>query len=179
MMEKDIAENFFNNVEWFNNFFSDIGQIFKTLSDKIKKEFKLDQELQYYSKLMHQPSIPDYYCLLIGGNNSVQIFVNLTRDLLENHPYFVNEPSIIVVIHKHPRYDWVDDLGLNVLKNHNININRSKAGINSGEIKFKSSEDTLPFKAFQVRLDHFKSGENLEEIIDKNVISKLKDLVKS
>lgn len=36
-MEKDVTENFFNNVEWFNNYFSDIGQIFKTLQIKLKR----------------------------------------------------------------------------------------------------------------------------------------------
>jgi len=175
-MDKEIIENFFSNVEWFNNFFSDIGEIFNTFKQKIKKEFGLEKELQYYQKSMYQPSIPNYYCLLMGGKFSIQIFVNLTKELIENHPHFVNEPSIIVIKHHHPRYDWVDELGLKVITNQSTEELGYEEKIFKGKIKFKNTEETVPFSAFQVSLEHFKKGVNLEEIIEDVVIRKIKEI---
>ena len=45
-----------------------------------------------------------------------------------------------------------------------------------GKIGFKNTEETLPFSAFQVSLEHFKKGVNLEEIIEDCVIKKIKEI---
>ena len=175
-MDKVIIENFFGNVEWFNNFFSDIGEIFNTLKKKIKKEFGLEKDLQYYQKSMYQPSIPNYYCLLLGDKYSIQIFVNLTKELMENHPYFVNEPSLIVVKHNYPRYDWAEDYGLKVLTGQDIEEPAFEEKTFKGKIGFKNTEETIPFSAFQVSLEHFKKGVNLEEIVEDFIINKIQEI---
>ena len=48
-MEKDVAIRFFDNVRWFNKFFSDLNILYDKVYDAIEKTYQLEGDYYYGS----------------------------------------------------------------------------------------------------------------------------------
>lgn len=164
---------FTTNLAWFNRFFEDLKELLDKISGALEIAFPVRNVGIYYPKFKHQPSIPPYYLAGMGGDKfAVQVFAVIDPDIMVDQPAFANEPSLVVV--KHSQGDkglWPEDFGLRVLTNDRIQQTQATEKIIQGVIKGDS--DTV-FTAFQVPLDHFMEGKDINAAIEKEIVDVLK-----
>jgi hypothetical protein len=175
-MDKTDQERFLQNVGWFNQFFDDLRLLFEKIAKALSNEFTPpEQNGYYYPKSNAQPSIPAYYLTGMGWKPfAVQVFAILDPTLLENNPNFEFKPSLIVL--KHSRGDgylWVQDLGLQVIRNDQIELTERDGGVISG--KTKGNEPTS-FHAFQILFNEFTRGQDVEQVIQEAVVEVMREL---
>tara|TARA_B100000315_G_C14437887_1_gene523287 strand:+ start:775 stop:957 length:183 start_codon:yes stop_codon:yes gene_type:complete len=60
-MKNETADNFFNNVKWFNSFFSDLKILYDKISSVIESDLGYSKKSFYYYKQKDMPSIPNSY----------------------------------------------------------------------------------------------------------------------
>ena len=178
-MDANEKELFRKNFIWFNQFFSDLKQLLDAISNSLVSEFKLGirNNHWYYPKLQYQPTLPSYYFIALGNEAFVaQIYAILDSELLKKQAAFKNEPCIIVV--KHSRTDkvlWSDEYGLRIISNKQISQNQVNERVIAGEILTGESKGTKYF-AFQVTLDHFAAGKDINATIQSEIIDVLREL---
>jgi hypothetical protein len=170
------------SIEWFNLFFDDLQRLLQRIATAVSKEFNLPEKKTYYPKPADWPSIPSYCLMGIGGKDSfaVQIYAVLNPALLENNLAFDHEVSFIVV--EHPdgeNYLRPDGYGMRVIYNQieQSAIENLAAGSQflSGRIGSGKRNGT-PFRAFQVPLEAFVAGQDINAAIQTRIIDVLKQL---
>lgn len=170
-MEKEIAERFFENVTWFNKFFSDLEILYDKIYDALEKEFECEGDY-YYSKSNARPSIPKIYFLYMGGEGKlgIQIGTIIDKSVVTNVDIAIDEPSMIVLVHDYKNFGSTGIIET-VLKGSNFKSFKIQDGIISGIIPWDSD---IAFDAFIVSLDAFM--EYKDETVDDKIVSVLKEL---
>ncbi len=81
-----------------------------------------------------------------------------------------------MIIVKHSRIDkilWTDDYGLRIIRNKQISMTQINEKIISGEILAGEGKGTK-YYAFQVTLDHFAAGKDINAAIRTEIIDVLR-----
>jgi hypothetical protein len=158
MKEQDRAR-FTANIQWFNQFFDGIRNIYAIVTDLLPIEYfpsasSIHSGNFYFQQLKVSPSIPAYYAFLLDGPKwGLQLLTIIDASLIARNGFFIHEPSIIAVIHTQPdNNSWLDEIALNVVRNRKLELIRKVDGITWGRIKSRFPAD---FFAFQVSLDKF------------------------
>jgi hypothetical protein len=174
-MDVDDKQKFIANTRWFNQFFDGLRQLLKKIAKSLTTEFPvLTKELYYYTKPTDIPSIPDYCVLGLGGEDyAIQIYVIFNPSWLDNQHIFKPDPSFIIVKHSQgAKFPFFDDFGIRAIKNKGIDTKKYENGILSGKIV----KNETYFHAFQIFLDIFTQGQNIENAIRTQIIEKIKML---
>ncbi len=170
------------NIQWFNQFFDDVYRLFQRIATALRKELALSDSGFFYYRPNNLPQIPPYYVVGIGGDDTfaVQVFLILDPDQLENHTAFQQKVSFIVVRHpvgKH--YIHLDGYGVRVIHNQVEQTLCSQTGetspIISGRIAEGGRKGT-PFQAFQVPLEAFAAGQDIDAAIQSQIVNVVKQL---
>ena len=175
-MKTNEKELFLNNVAWFNQFFSDLKQLFEKIIKQTSYEFSHGTQSFYYPKSRYTPSIPPYYFSGVGGKGyALQVFAIIDPAMLRKHQVFTNEPCLIILKHsRSDRVSFVEDYGLRIFADNQIDHAVESDGVISGTILAGEGKGTQ-FYGFQVSLDAFIEGKNINEVIQKEVIDVLKE----
>jgi len=166
-MNTSDKERFQANYLWFNQFFDDLQQLLEKILKALINEFswESDSRAWYYGKALYKPSIPPYYVTaLSGGTFAVQIYAVFDTAILENQPYFTNDPSLVIV--KHSRADrvlWLDNYGMRIIENRHITQTLFNENVITGEFLAGEGEGAQ-YYAFQIPLSVFTSGGDTESI---------------
>ena len=177
-MKSEDKNRYYENYKWFNQFFGDLRQLFISIHKMLANElsYKIGSRGWYYEKSNHQPSIPQYWVTGISESGfALQTFVVLDPSILEATPLFENELSLVFV--KHAQSDkplYITEFGLRVLKNSQITHMVEHKKYVSGEIL--QGDHSTPFHAFQVPLSAFTEGNNIQQTINDEVISVLREM---
>jgi hypothetical protein len=173
MKEQDRAR-FRANIQWFNQFFGGMRDIYAMVLDQLPVEFfpsitKFTSENYSFPRQKITPSIPSYYALLIEGYKcGLQLLTIVDENLIARDGLFIHEPSIIIVVHnKADKNSWVDEFALNVLGNRKVERIQKVDGIIRGHIKSKYPAE---FFAFQVALDKFSGTDNPHEAVHQHIV---------
>ena len=178
-MDAKEKEIFQKNFVWFNHFFDDLGQLLEEISNNLAGKLKLatSNKNWYYPKSNYQPTIPSYYVTALSNKEFVvQVYAILDTDLIKDQTAFNPEPSLIIV--KHSRVDrvlYLEEYGLLVIRNKQITKAQINEKVISGEILAGDGKGTK-FFAFQVSLDHFTAGKNINAAINTEIIDILREL---
>ena len=178
-MNTSDQEKFQKNYIWFNQFFGDLKQLMDKISSNLISNFKLGKKNVsfYYPKLNAQPTIPPYIVTALGNKAFVvQVFAVMEITLFPEQNFFKRELSLIIV--KHSRIDkvlWPEDYGIRIIKNKQVSLNQLTERVISGEILTGDSRDTKYF-AFQVSLDHFGMGKDINAAIQSEIIDVMREL---
>lgn len=174
-MKKETAERFFQNLKWFNDFFSDLRNLFDKIASMIEKELGYNESYYYYSKFKDMPSIPSEYFLLFRGEEKLglQIVAIFDRDKVTNNRFQVNEPAILVVLHncKPDNYTWIT---WNILEGKSKNIREisEDGGLVSGILSWSPE---VSFDAFLVPLELF--SEYKDQTVKEQIISRINQVL--
>ena len=166
---------FIENVNWFNQYFDGVYQLFERISQILQNDYSLPEKMYYYYKANSKPSIPGIYLLGLGSEDfAIQIYAIFNLNVFSSQSYFLKEPSIIVLKHSHgKRYGWYKEYGLKIIINNGIEFEN-----NEGDISGKIIENQANFFAFQVPFDYFTEGEDIENSIHEKILKKLKNAPK-
>lgn len=172
-MDKETASRFFNNVTWFNKFFSDLNILYDKLKVSIEKTFQIEGGYYYYKSNIC-PSIPVLYFLYFGGDKKigVQIATVLDKSYIKNRDISMEEPSLIVVIHDYENYG---NTGVteHILAGNNIKKLEIKGDLIRGKLSW---EVEISFYAFIIPIDKFSDFK--DELIESEIIEKIRDVCK-
>jgi len=171
-MDPTQRETFIQNREWFNQFFQGLRQIFDRTASKLAIEHSLSSQSLYHPTLRPVPRIPPYYMVGIGGGEfAIQIYAILDVDMFRNQ-FFQAEPSIVVIRHADSdRYLYIGDYGERVLGDGPLTATRVEDSVLMGFIRGRT-----PFQAFQVGIEHFELGRDLDQEIDTLIVERLRNL---
>jgi hypothetical protein len=179
IMDASDKERFQANYIWFNQFFKDLQQLLEAISKALINQFgwETNSKNWYYEKSNYQPSIPGYYMTALGGSRiAVQLYAVLDTMLLQDHPTFKNEPSLIVIVHSRPdRVLWTDYYGLRVIENKQVTQVQHNEKVITGEILTGDGKGTQYF-SFQVTLDAFRIGNEINKVIQEEIVDILRGL---
>lgn len=164
MNDRD-QSRFVANIEWFNQFFGSIRQLYGIVVEMLlptgffPKGFALKSGNFYFPKQNWAPTIPPYYVLMCGGEQlALQIVAVFDPNIFNKQGPFALEPSFVVVVHSEAgRYSYINDYALRVIGNREIEIARRADG------KFWGSMNSKPpasFFAFQVSFDEFSADQD-------------------
>ena len=178
-MDASDKEKFQDNYIWFNQFFKDLQQLLEAISKALVNEFgwEMNSKNWYYEKSNYQPTIPRYYMTALGSSKiAIQLYAILDTMLVQDHPAYENEPSLIVVVLSRPdRVLWPNDYGLNVISNDQVTQVRYNEKVIAGEIRGGEGKGTQ-YASFQVKLDAFIIGNEINKVIQKEIVDVLHDL---
>ena len=132
----------------------------------------------YYYKPDNEPAIPPYWVTGISEDGfALQIFLILDVSLLDKHPNFTKELSLVLV--KHSRSDksgYFNDYGMRVVVQNSRIINRREHNkFISGEIS-RSKGTATKFQAFQVPLSAFTNSKEIQNVIQDEIVAVLRDM---
>lgn len=168
-MDSEARRRFQNNIEWFNEFFDDLGHLFGKIGNALIRKYDLRQPGFYYPKRDSIPRMPEYYGMGMGGQKySVQVFALLDSTFVEAQKHLEPEPSIVVVLHSDSEKPMhFSAFGLKVLSNKGIRVETVKGGVYSGYILQEERE--IPFSAKQISLAAFTGGNDLTRTIEAEI----------
>ena len=171
-MDIELANRFFNNVKWFNNFFHDL----KTLLDKITSEIEgYDKKVYYYFKANDIPAIPQIYYVLLGSDEllNLNLSVVLDKEFVTNPLIPINEPVICVVLHTYEKHDttWITR---NILQDKYLKEIKDSNDIISGIIDWGTDYPEIQFYSFTVSLSLFT--EYSEAIVKEKIVDKVNEI---
>jgi hypothetical protein len=170
------------NIQWFNQFFDDVYRLFQRIATALRKELALSNSGFFYYRPNNLPQVPPYYVVGIGGDDTfaVQVILVLDVALLENQPAF--EPKVSFIVVKHPvgkHYLHLDGYGMRIIRNQveraPISPSDEARPFISGRIAEGGRKGT-PFQAFQVPIEAFVVGQNVDEAIQTRIVDLLKQL---
>ena len=170
-MKTDDVQRFLENVAWFNHFFEDVGQLFEKIRKALEHQFVLtDKSLLYYPKYAYQPSIPPYSMLGLAGDDcAFQIFAVFSPVEIEA-TNFTGEPSFFVVKHADAdKYNWVEELGMAVIRGQGIDIHLNDEKVASGKIL----KHDCRFYAYQLSFDEFLEGQDIDRTIHEQIVQRV------
>ncbi len=178
MKEQDRAR-FKANIQWFNRFFDGIRSLYEMVVNQLPSELfptasTITSDNYYYPQQKVIPYIPPYYALLVEGTNySLQILTIVDASLISRKGFFTHEPSIITVVHTQAnKNSWLDEFGLNVVRNQKIELTYTQDNVIWGHISSKYPAD---FFAFQVGLEKFAKNPNLSESVQQFIVKPVVD----
>lgn len=173
MMKQEDFERFEANREWFNQFFSDLQQLFGRIAQMQTDAFGVRSAGYYYPKQNFVPGIPSYYLMAQGGESySIQVFAVFDPKELNKQLEFQTEASLVIVRHSQGTQPlWPDDFGLPVIRNDNVTVERLANGAITGRIFGKTQ-----YQAFQVAFSKFAVGTDINQAIETEIIQVLKSL---
>lgn len=182
-MDDQNKSRFVANINWFNQFFDGIKQLFEMVIEMMPTEFfpedfTLSSRNFYFPRQNYAPSIPPYYVLMLRGKQfALQVLAVFDPDLFARQDLFTVEPSVIVVLHsKADRSGYIDDYAMRVITNRGIKIAQRANGKFWGSINAKLPAD---FFSFQVPFDQFSQNQNphdaVREYIVEPIIEKLEE----
>jgi hypothetical protein len=161
------------SINWFNQFFDGIRQIYELIVDLLPAEFFIDDFTvstgnYYFPRYKTAPSIPPYYALMLEGRKcALQVVSILDTNLFGEGVPFIMEPSIIVVAHTQTdKFGWVGEFALMVIENRKVELSKTVDGISWGKINAKFQAD---FFAFQAQYDKF-TDYNLQAPVQQYII---------
>jgi len=169
-MDIKTANNFFDNVTWFNSFFNDVKIILDKISNLIEREQGYTSKWFYYYKPNDLPSIPNTYFLAMEGEGKLklQIIAIFEKDYVKNNFIRIQEPSLIVIQHNYSKNNS-QYIGGQFLDNPAALIEL----IHNGEFVEGGLEwdEVIKIRAFQVPLDMF--SEYRDQTVREAIILKL------
>lgn len=177
-MQPEDQIRFIENRRWFNQFFSDVHHLILEIHQTLASElgYKIGNRGWYYEKSNSQPRLPPYWLTGIAETDfALQIYLVLDTAMLEAHPLFT--PDLSLVFLKHDRSDrslWIEE-GLPVVKNSGITCQVHQGRYMSGEIRRDAGQSTK-YQAFQVPLSVFTEGKDIHQAILDHVVAVLKEL---
>ncbi len=178
-MNKEEQSRLTANVQWFNQFFAQIRQLYKSIVEGLPNEFfpegfRLAAKNFYFTKQHQTPSIPPYYALGVEGKEfALQVMTVLEADLFDRSGHFAVEPSIVVVLHSQAsRYLWIDDHALRVIRNEGIQITRQANGKFWGKM---NSNPPADFFSFQVSFDKFSADKDSRDAVREHIVDPIKE----
>lgn len=179
MTYDDEKRRLLDNTRWYNEFFDDLHQLLAKTATMLTGEYDRSKKMFYYPKSRDKPNIPSYYMMGLGGASSIQLYVVLDPQSLEDQPAFLPEPSFVVIKYSRgDRYGYVDDYGKRVLSHSGVEYATADVGgkkILSGE--FLAGEGKgAKFHAFQVLLDPFIAQQDLSKVIEDEIVSVIRRL---
>jgi hypothetical protein len=176
MKERD-KNRFRDNINWFNQFFDGIRQIFELTVNLlpiefIQEGFSLNRGNFFFPRYKIAPSMPPYYGLMLEGRQCALQLVAVVDDALfaPGGPFMV-EPSLIVVLHTQAaKYGWLSEYALRVIKNQHLVQADNVAGTLWGKIEARYPAD---FFAFQVQYDKFSDNRSLQAVVSQYIVDPL------
>lgn len=173
-MKPEDKQKFTENITWFNQFFENVRQLFERIAQGLKDEYDLPNKVLYYSKTNSKPTIPKYHMIGLGGPDfAIQILAVFDYSLLSNQNVFKVEPSFIIVKHSQGNsYSYVDDFGLKIVKNEEI----EQLGWENNKLSGKILKNQTYFHAFQILFDDFAKGQDIDDVIQTQIIEQLQQL---
>lgn len=181
MNEQD-RKRFGANIQWFNQFFEGIRNIYDMVLEDLPAEYfparrAFTSENYYFPRQKIAPSIPSYYALLVEGfKYALQILTVVDVNLISRSGYFIFEPSIIIVAHNQPeKSSWVGRFALDVIGNKNVEITQKVYRTFWGHI---TSGQQAEFFTFQVEVDQFSETDNLKSAVHQHIIVPLTNNLK-
>lgn len=177
-MDDSSNERFRANYLWFNKFFSDLKQLLEMISGSLGKTLSLKPNSTpwYYEKSNYQPGIPPYYLTSLRGENCiVQIYAVVDSTIIDAQPAFKNELSLIIVKHSRPEKDGVRDYGLRIFKGDQITQTFLDDKVITGQFLAGVGQGAS-YYAFQVPLDLFAAGADIDAVIQKEIVEVMSQL---
>jgi hypothetical protein len=178
-MGPEDKERFLENYRWFNKFFQDVRQLVHNVHDVLAAElgYTLNTRSWYYEKSLHIPSLPSYWLNGVSEDGfALQTFVILDTSLLEAHPVFAEELSLVFVKHnRSDKYLHAIDYGLRVVKSSGITYQTKQEKFISGEIP-EGEESSALYHAFQVPLGAFTAGQDINQVIREEIVAVLREM---
>lgn len=168
-MQNEDQQKFVENLAWFNQFFDGLYQLFEKAAKLLSgNDWPDKRPLYYYPRSNFKPAIPPYYMMGIGlSGYAIQIFAILDPSLINSRSGFKTEISLIVVKHsREDKFGYVDEYGLNVIQHRSIQSASHKNNLFSGMIL----KHNTYFHAFQVPLDVFTEGRNMDNVIQAQIV---------
>jgi hypothetical protein len=173
-MNDQDKSRFVTNINWFNQFFGGIKQLFESVVEImpngfLAEDFALTSGSFHFPSQKFAPSIPPYYVLMLKGKQfALQVLAIFDAELFAKQGRFAIEPSIIVVLHSQAdRYNYVEDYALRLIKNRGIEIAQQIDGKFWGKIKARLPAD---FFAFQVSFDKFSVDQNSRDAVREYIV---------
>lgn len=171
-MNIEDRDRFVQNREWFNGFFAGVKQIFERSSDMLSSELGLPNRGFYYPKTNFVPSLPPYYFVGLGGDNVALQIVAVFDPTIVRRPFFNAEPSLFVVEHTDGgRHLYFDRYAGYVLGSGRLEEVSEGDGVLTGQIPGGAR-----FHAFQIVLDYFMSGQDVDAEIKQAIVDKVRSL---
>lgn len=177
-MNKEEQSRLTANVQWFNQFFAQIRQLYKSIVEGLPNEFfpegfRLAARNFYFIKQNQTPSIPPYYVLGVEGKQfALQVMTVLEPDLFDRSGHFAVEPSIVVVLHSQAgKYLWIDDYVLRVIRNEGIQITHQADGKLWGKM---NSNPPADFFSFQVSFDKFSADKDSRDAVREHIVDPIR-----
>lgn len=177
---RDAMKQLVANVEWFNQFFYTIRQLYGIVVEMLlptgffPEGFTLKSTNFYFPRQNWAPTLPPYYVLMCGGEEfALQILAVFDPDLFSAQDHFDKEPSFVVVLHSQPsRYAYMDDYALRVIGNKGIENPQQADGEFEGSLNSKPPAD---FFSFQVPFDKFSTDENSREAVREYIVDPISE----
>ncbi len=173
MKDRDKAR-FRDNVNWFNQFFDGIRQIYELIINLMPMEFFPEGFIAnsgnfFFPRHKAAPSMPAYYGLVIEGRKyALQVVSVIDASLFAQGGPFIIEPSMIVVVHSQvEKYGWLNDFALKVIRNQQVEITRKVGDVSWGKISAKYPAD---FFTFQIQYDRFSDNKSPQEAVSSNIV---------
>lgn len=175
-MNKEEQSRLTANVQWFNQFFAQIRQLYKNIVEGLPNEegFRLAAKNFYFTKQNQTPSIPPYYALGVEGKQfALQVLTVLEPTLFDRSGHFAVEPSIVVVLHSQAgRYLYFNDHVKRVIRNEGIQITRQADGKLWGKM---NSNPPADFFSFQVSFDKFSADKDSRDAVREHIVDPIKE----
>ena len=183
-MNKEEQSRLTANVHWFNQFFAQTRQLYKSIVEGLPNEFFPDgfslsaRNNFFFPKQNQIPSIPPYYVLGVEGNQfALQVMTVLEPTLFDRSGHFAVEPSIVVVLHSQAgRYLWIDDHVLRVIRNEGIRITHQADGKLWGKM---NSNPPADFFSFQVSFDKFSADKDSRDAVREHIVGPITEYLES
>lgn len=179
-MNAQDQKTFYANVEWFNDFFTDLHNLFKKVAKHLEQPFGLTDVGFYYEKSNFTPGIPPYYVMALGNKKdlAVQVFAVLDPEVLDRQGRLLfAEPSFVFVAHAEgSKGMYFDDYGLSVMGGRQIRVDEpAERGAFTGSLRVSGKD--IPFSAFQILLGKFGEAKTLNSVLDALVVPRLRAYV--
>ncbi len=178
-MNAQDQKTFSANVEWFNDFFADLHNLFKKVAKHLEQPLGLTDVGFYYEKSTFKPGIPPYYVMGMSGQDlAVQVFAVLDPEVLDRQGRLLAaEPSVVFVAHAEgSKGMYFDNYGRSVMEDRQIRVDEpAERGAFTGSLRVAGKD--IPFSAFQILLGEFGEAKALSATLDALVLPRIRAYV--
>jgi hypothetical protein len=174
-MDAEMAKNFYDNHEWFNQFFDDLYNLVDKVAAGLSRErFEESAGRQYY-KAQRKPSLPDIYTALFSREAGPRLILASLMKREYKNKAVPSEPALLVLA-----YDLDhDDQGIAA---HVVNMKHVHPPRNDSALTLSGHLDlgkTVNFRGFFVPLDAFsvQNCTNVEDAVQEKIIEPLRTIL--